>query len=165
MLSIDKHVSLLWLSARGVFYNTGPWSSSRGSRWTRSFRQTGFDILHPGHVAMLNTARSLGDYLIVCIDTDRRVKELKGDARPINDQNFRKVMLQNLKAVDIVEFFDSQEDLVRLLKLYKPDIVVKGSDWRGKSVVAEQYVKEIFWYDRIAEYSTTKIIQDIIARG
>jgi D-beta-D-heptose 7-phosphate kinase/D-beta-D-heptose 1-phosphate adenosyltransferase len=124
-----------------------------------------FDILHPGHVAMLNTARSLGDYLIVCIDTDRRVKELKGNTRPINDQVFRKVMLQNLKAVDIVEFFDSQEDLVRLLKLYKPDIMVKGSDWKGKSVVAEQYVKEIFWYDRIDEYSTTKIIQDIISRG
>jgi D-beta-D-heptose 7-phosphate kinase/D-beta-D-heptose 1-phosphate adenosyltransferase len=74
-------------------------------------------------------------------------------------------MLQNLKAVDIVEFFDSQEDLIRLLKLYKPDVMVKGSDWKGKSVIAEQYVKEIFWYDRIDEYSTTKIIQDIIARG
>ena len=124
-----------------------------------------FDILHPGHIAMLNTARSLGDYLIVCIDTDRRVKELKGDKRPINDQIFRKVMLQNLKAVDIVEFFDSQEDLIRLIELYKPDIMVKGSDWKGKSVVAEKYVKEIFWYDRIDEYSSTKIIQDIIARG
>lgn len=124
-----------------------------------------FDILHPGHISMLNTARSLGDYLIVCIDTDRRVKELKGNKRPINDQVFRKVMLQNLKSVDIVEFFDSQEDLIRLIKLYKPDIMVKGSDWKGKSIVAEQYVKEIFWYDRIDEYSSTKIIQDIIARG
>jgi rfaE bifunctional protein nucleotidyltransferase chain/domain len=76
-----------------------------------------FDILHPGHIRMLNTARSLGDYLIVCIDTDRRVKELKGDKRPINDQNFRRVMLQNLKAVDIVEFFDSREQLIDLIKL------------------------------------------------
>ena len=124
-----------------------------------------FDILHPGHIAMLNTARSLGDYLIVCIDTDRRVKELKGENRPINDQYFRRVMLQSLKSVDIVEFFDSKEDLIRIIKLYKPDIMVKGSDWKGKSVVAEQYVKEIFWYDRIDEYSTTKIIQDIINRG
>jgi D-beta-D-heptose 7-phosphate kinase/D-beta-D-heptose 1-phosphate adenosyltransferase len=113
---------------------------------------------------MLNTARSLGDYLIVCIDTDRRVKELKGDARPINDQYFRKVMLSNIKAVDIVELFDNQDDLIRLIKKYKPDIMVKGSDWKGKSVVAEQYVKEIFWYDRIDEYSSTKIIQDIINR-
>ena len=123
-----------------------------------------FDILHPGHIAMLNTARSLGDYLIVCIDTDRRVKELKGDTRPINDQNFRRIMLQNLKAVDVVEFFDSQEDLIDLLKLYKPDIMVKGSDWKGKSVVAEKYVKEIYWYDRIEEYSSTKIIERIANR-
>jgi D-beta-D-heptose 7-phosphate kinase/D-beta-D-heptose 1-phosphate adenosyltransferase len=124
-----------------------------------------FDILHPGHIAMLNTARSLGNYLVVCIDTDRRVKELKGDKRPINDQNFRRVMLANIKAVDIVEFFDSQEELISLIKLYKPDIMVKGSDWRGKSIVAEQYVNEIYWYDRIDEYSSTKIIQDIINRG
>jgi len=124
-----------------------------------------FDILHPGHIAMLNTARSLGNYLVVCIDTDRRVKELKGDKRPINDQNFRRVMLSNIKAVDIVEFFDSQDELIDLIKLYKPDIMVKGSDWRGMSIVAEQYVNEIFWYDRIDEYSTTKIIQDIINRG
>ena len=74
-------------------------------------------------------------------------------------------MLQNLKAVDIVEFFDSQEELIEILQLYQPDIMVKGSDWKGKSVVAEKYVKEIFWYDRINEYSTTKIIQDIISRG
>lgn len=124
-----------------------------------------FDILHPGHIAMLNTARSLGDYLVVCIDTDRRVKERKGDKRPINDQNVRKIMLSNLKAVDIVEFFDSQEELINLIKRYKVDIVVKGSDWKGKSIVAEQYVKEIFWYDRIDEYSTTRTIQNIITRG
>ena len=74
-------------------------------------------------------------------------------------------MLQNLKAVDIVEFFDTRDELIDLIKRYKPDIMVKGSDWKGKSVVAEQYVKEIFWYDRIDEYSTTKTIQDIIARG
>jgi len=123
-----------------------------------------FDLLHPGHMAMLNTARSLGDYLVVCIDTDRRVTELKGNRRPINDQNFRRIMLQNIKAVDIVELFDSQEDLIRLINLYKPDIMVKGSDWKGKSVVAEQYVKEIFWYDRINEYSSTKIIQSITDR-
>ena len=123
-----------------------------------------FDILHPGHIAMLNTARSLGDYLIVCIDTDRRVKELKGDTRPINDQNFRQIMLQNLKAVDVVELFDSQEDLIKLFELYKPDIMVKGSDWKGKSIVAEKYVKEIYWYDRIEEYSSTDIIDRIANR-
>jgi len=123
-----------------------------------------FDILHPGHIAMLNTARSLGNYLIVCIDTDRRVKELKGNSRPINNQTDRKIMLQNLKAVDIVEFFDSQEELIKLIHLYKPDIMVKGSDYKGKSVIGETHVPEVFYYDRVGDYSTTKTIQDIANR-
>jgi rfaE bifunctional protein nucleotidyltransferase chain/domain len=123
-----------------------------------------FDILHPGHVAMLNTARSMGDYLVVCIDTDRRVRELKGESRPINNQIDRKVMLQNLKAVDIVEFFDSEEELIALIKLYKPNIMVKGSDYRGQGIVGEAHVPKVFYYDRIGDYSTTKIIQDIANR-
>jgi D-beta-D-heptose 7-phosphate kinase/D-beta-D-heptose 1-phosphate adenosyltransferase len=123
-----------------------------------------FDILHPGHVAMLNTARSLGDYLVVCIDTDRRVRELKGKSRPINDQIDRKVMLQNLKAVDIVEFFDSEEELIALIKLYKPNVMVKGSDYRGQRIVGEAHVPKVFFYDRVSDYSTTKTIQDIANR-
>jgi len=123
-----------------------------------------FDILHPGHVAMLNTARSLGDYLVVCIDTDRRVNELKGKSRPINTQIDRKVMLQNLKAVDIVEFFDSEEELIALIKLYKPNVMVKGSDYRGQRIVGEAHVPKVFFYDRVSNYSTTKTIQDITNR-
>jgi len=123
-----------------------------------------FDILHPGHVAMLNTARGLGDYLVVCIDTDRRVRELKGQSRPINDQIDRKVMLQNLKAVDIVEFFDSEEELIALIKLYKPSVMVKGSDYRGQRIVGEEHVPKVFFYDRVSNYSTTKTIQDITNR-
>lgn len=124
-----------------------------------------FDVLHPGHVALLNTARSYGDWLIVAIDTDRRVKELKGNGRPINNQNDRKVMLSNLKAVDIVEFFDSTEDLIKLIKLYKPETYVKGSDWKhDKGSTAEQYCKQVIYYDRVGDYSTTKAIQDIINR-
>ena len=123
-----------------------------------------FDILHPGHVAMLNTARGLGDYLVVCIDTDRRVRELRGENRPINNQIDRKVMLQNLKAVDIVEFFDSEEELIALIKLYKPSVMVKGSDYRGQRIVGEAHVPKVFYYDRVGDYSTTKTIQDIIDR-
>jgi D-beta-D-heptose 7-phosphate kinase/D-beta-D-heptose 1-phosphate adenosyltransferase len=123
-----------------------------------------FDILHPGHIAMLNTARSLGQHLVVCIDTDRRVKELKGASRPINNQTDRKVMLQNLKAVDIVEFFDNEQELIRLIKLYKPSVMVKGSDYRGLSVIGETHVPEVFYYDRVGDYSTTKTIQNITNR-
>jgi rfaE bifunctional protein nucleotidyltransferase chain/domain len=124
-----------------------------------------FDVLHPGHISLLNTARSYGDYLVVAIDTDRRVKELKGDKRPINNQNDRKVMLSNLKAVDIVEFFDSTGELVKLMEIYKPDVYVKGSDWKhDKKSTAEQYCKQVIYYDRVGDYSTTKTIQDITNR-
>ena len=125
-----------------------------------------FDVLHPGHVALLNTARSYGDWLVVAIDTDRRVKELKGEQRPINNQTDRKIMLSNLKAVDFVVFFDSTEELIKLMKLYKPEVYVKGSDWKhDKGSTAEQYCKRVIYYDRVGDYSTTNTIQDIISRG
>lgn len=124
-----------------------------------------FDVLHPGHIALLNTARSYGDYLIVAIDTDRRVKELKGDKRPINNQVDRSIMLSNLKAVDIVEFFDSTEELIEIIEMYKPEVYVKGSDWKhDKGSTAEQYCKQVIYYDRVGNYSTTNTIQDIINR-
>jgi len=124
-----------------------------------------FDILHPGHIAMLNTARSLGNYLIVCIDTDRRVRELKGESRPINNQTDRKVMLQNLKCVDIVEFFDSEQELIEIIQLYRPSVMVKGSDYKGRSVIGKTFVPQVIYYDRIEQYSTTNTIQHIINRG
>lgn len=124
-----------------------------------------FDVLHPGHVALLNTARSYGDHLIVAIDTDRRVKELKGEQRPINNQIDRRIMLSALKAVDIVEFFDSTEELIKLMQRYQPDVYVKGSDWKHDTQsTAHQYCKRVIYYDRIEPYSSTKIIQHIADR-
>lgn len=123
-----------------------------------------FDILHRGHLELLQFARSQGDQLLVCIDTDRRVKELKGINRPINNQDDRKFMLYNLRAVDTVMLFDSKEELINIIKEYKPDIMVKGSDYRGRSIVGEQHVPKVIFYDR-TEHSTTKTIQDIINRG
>jgi rfaE bifunctional protein nucleotidyltransferase chain/domain len=124
-----------------------------------------FDVLHPGHVAILNTARSYGHWLVVAVDTDRRVKELKGPSRPINNQNDRQIMLANLKSVDIVEFFDSDEELATLMKRYKPDVYVKGSDWKKDTEsIAHKYCKEVVYYDRIEPYSTTATIKHIIDR-
>ena len=123
-----------------------------------------FDILHRGHLELLQFARSQGDQLLVCIDTDRRVKELKGDTRPINNQDDRKFMLYNLRTVDTVMLFDSKEELIKIIQEYKPDIMVKGSDYRGRSIVGEQHVPKVIFYDR-TEHSTTKTIQDIISRG
>lgn len=120
-----------------------------------------FDIVHPGHLAMLNYAKSLGDFLIVAIDTDNRVRELKGLNRPINNQYDRKLLLENLRAVDEVRFFNSKEELIDIVK--ECDIMVKGSDYKGKSIIGETHCRQVVYYDR-TEHSTTKTIQDIINR-
>jgi D-beta-D-heptose 7-phosphate kinase/D-beta-D-heptose 1-phosphate adenosyltransferase len=123
-----------------------------------------FDILHPGHIQLLNYAKSLGDTLTVGIDSDRRVREKKGYARPVYNVGDRAYMLQNLKAVDYVVIFDSDEELERCIKTVKPDIMVVGSDWKGKSVIGSMYSAELRFFDRIEEYATTKTIQSIINR-
>ena len=123
-----------------------------------------FDILHPGHIQLLNYAKSLGGTLTVGIDGDRRVREKKGYARPVYNVGDRAYMLQNLKAVDYVVIFDSDEELERCIKTVKPDIMVVGSDWKGKSVIGSMYSAELRFFDRIEEYATTKTIQSIINR-
>jgi D-beta-D-heptose 7-phosphate kinase/D-beta-D-heptose 1-phosphate adenosyltransferase len=120
-----------------------------------------FDVIHPGHLALLNYARSLGDFLLVAIDTDERVRALKGPNRPINNQHERKLLLENLRAVDQVEFFSSPEELIVLVK---DCTMVKGSDYRGRSVIGETHCREVIYYDRLDDYSSTKKIQDIINR-
>jgi rfaE bifunctional protein nucleotidyltransferase chain/domain len=122
-----------------------------------------FDILHPGHVQLLNYARSLGDSLIVAIDSDRRVCELKGKDRPINSEDDRKFMLENLGSVNKVWIFDSDQELEDICRLYNP-VMVKGSDYRDRAIVGQQYCKEIVFYDRIEPYSTTQAIQNISSR-
>jgi rfaE bifunctional protein nucleotidyltransferase chain/domain len=122
-----------------------------------------FDILHRGHIEMLNYAKSLGNFLVVAIDTDRRVAELKGPSRPINNQWDRMMMLDNLRAVDSVLWFDSDEQLISIIKRYTP-IMVKGSDYRNQTIIGSEYCKDIKFYDR-TEHSTTRTIQHIINRG
>lgn len=124
-----------------------------------------FDIIHRGHLMMLQHAKSLGDHLLVAIDTDQRVAELKGPTRPINNQDDRRYMLESLKCVNTVYFFDSKEELIEIMKEYQPDVYVKGSDWKhDKGSTAEQYCKQVIYYDRIDDYSTTNIIERIANR-
>ncbi len=130
----------------------------------RIFVNGSFDVLHLGHLRLLNYARSLGDHLCVAIDTDRRIKELKGASRPINNLYERKTFLSNLKCVDEVLVFDSDMDLIHIMEAYKPDIIVKGSDHRETSQLSKKYCKEVIFYERFGEYSSTKKIQDIANR-
>lgn len=131
---------------------------------TRVFVNGTFDVLHAGHLALLNYAKSLGDYLVVGIDTDKRVREKKGPTRPINSAENRSLMLLNLKSVNEVFQFNSDEELEQMVKSVKPDIMVVGSDWKDKSVIGSYYAAKLIFFDRIDEYSTTKIIQSIIDR-
>lgn len=122
-----------------------------------------FDIIHPGHLRLLNYAKSLGDYLLVAIDTDTRIRELKGKDRPFNTEFERFTLLQNLKAVDEVKIFGSQKQLETIIRNYLPDIMVKGSDYKGQSIVGEEFNHEIIFLER-DEYSTTRKIQSFIDR-
>ena len=125
-----------------------------------------FDILHLGHIRLLEYARSFPQsYVLVLTDSDRRIKELKGPTRPIHNEYERCSFLFALKSVDRVETFDSDEELERLLKEFSPDVMVKGSDYKGKKIIGAEYCKEIRFYDRLERYSTTNKIQDIISRG
>tara|TARA_B100001250_G_scaffold152744_1_gene131165 strand:- start:3771 stop:4169 length:399 start_codon:yes stop_codon:yes gene_type:complete len=123
-----------------------------------------FDLLHRGHLELLNYAKSLGDYVCVGIDTDDRVRQMKGPTRPIYNQDERKFFLENLKAVDEVRFFSNDSELEGLVKSVKPDIMVVGSDWKEKSVIGSYWAAELIFFDRIGEYATTKTVQDIINR-
>lgn len=121
-----------------------------------------FDLLHPGHVELLNYAKSLGDKLTVAIDSDCRVSELKGIGRPIIKQYNRKFLLENLKSVDNVVLFNSDSELIDIISQH--DIMVKGSDYRNKPIVGIGACKQLIFFDRIDEYSSTSIIQSIANR-
>lgn len=123
-----------------------------------------YDILHPGHIELFRYAKTLGDYLVVGIDSDERVSKNKGISRPINKQEIRKYMLLSLKYVDEVHIFNDENQLTELVKKVSPDIMIVGSDWKDKKVIGSEYAKEVRFFERIQEFSTTKTIENIINR-
>ncbi|MBC7456974.1 MAG: D-glycero-beta-D-manno-heptose 1-phosphate adenylyltransferase [Bdellovibrionaceae bacterium] len=98
-----------------------------------------FDLIHIGHVRYLEQAKSLGDILIVGINTDASVQVLKGPTRPIQNENDRAEILASLKAVDHTVLFGEQTPL-NLIKEVKPDLLVKGGDWKPEQIVGSDFV-------------------------
>jgi rfaE bifunctional protein nucleotidyltransferase chain/domain len=128
----------------------------------RIFVNGTFDVLHVGHIYMLNFARSLGQHLTVAIDSDERVRRLKGPNRPINTVTERMILLKNLKAVDDVKVFDTDEDLIDIIKTC--DVMVKGGDYSNLPIIGKEHIQVIL-FERINGYSSTEKIQDIVNRG
>ena len=123
-----------------------------------------FDIIHKGHVTYLNEAKSLGDHLIVGINSDDSVKRLKGKDRPVNNESDRAFVLDNLKSVDDVLIFN-EDTPYDIIKEIIPDLLVKGGDWKEEDIVGSDIVKKnggkVISLQFVNNYSTTNILEKI----
>ena len=122
-----------------------------------------FDILHLGHHTYLNQSKALGDFLIVAINSDESVKSLKGDDRPINNQELRSKNLLNLECVDEVVVF-SEKTPIKLIEFLLPDVLTKGGDYNHKNIVGSNIVEKnggkVILLPYLKGYSTTTIINN-----
>jgi len=125
-----------------------------------------FDILHAGHVRYLTQAREAGDVLVVALNSDSSVRKIKGEKRPIVPQNERAEVISSLKSVDYVTFFNEDTPLA-LIEYLRPDLLVKGADWREEEIAGRDQV--ISWGGKIVLIplvegaSTTNIIKKVVA--
>jgi rfaE bifunctional protein nucleotidyltransferase chain/domain len=126
-----------------------------------------FDLLHPGHVRLLEAARSRGDVLVVAINSDSSVRRLKGPQRPVLPEQERAAILASLAAVDAVTVF-SEETPCELLERLLPDVLVKGSDWShwiaGREII-EGSGGKVFPIPVEPGYSTTDLVNTILERS
>ena len=124
-------------------------SRDDAASWAREQRSSGrtivftngvFDILHPGHVRYLETARALGDALIVAVNSDASVRAIKGPSRPINPESERAELLAALSCVDAVVIFED-ETPAGIIEAIQPDVLVKGADWAAGAIVGRETVE------------------------
>ena len=127
-----------------------------------------FDLLHPGHIRLLEDARTLGDLLVVAINTDASVRGNKGPSRPIVREQERAEVLASLAAVDYVVLFDEPTPL-ELIQIVAPDVLVKGSDWGVNDVVGRKEVEaaggRVISIPLRMGYSTTELVRRIAGNG
>ena len=117
-----------------------------------------FDVLHIGHIKLLEFASQFGE-VRVGIDTDERVKKLKGELRPINTIKDRIDFMNSIKYVNSSVSFSTDEELCDRIKEWNTDIIVVGNDYKDKKVIGSHLVKEIIFFEKIDGYSSTKIIE------
>jgi len=154
----------------GRFYTRAELVEER-ARWRNEGRRVVFtngcyDILHPGHIRLLEQARSLGDVLILALNSDSSVRRMKGPARPLIAENERAEMALALEAVDAVTFFD-EETPRELIAVVLPDVLIKGADWAhfiaGREEV-EAAGGQVLTVALEPGYSTTGLVERILSR-
>jgi rfaE bifunctional protein nucleotidyltransferase chain/domain len=123
-----------------------------------------FDILHRGHISYLNEARAQGDVLVLGLNSDASVKRLKGPTRPVNSEQDRKFVMENLRAIDFVEIF-TEDTPFNLIQNISPAVLVKGGDWKPDQIIGSDIVLaaggEVKSLNFIDGFSTTSTIEKI----
>jgi D-glycero-beta-D-manno-heptose 1-phosphate adenylyltransferase len=167
---VEQRAHLSYIGVVGIFYSRDELVRER-AQWKTAGRTVVFtngcyDLLHPGHVRLLENARSLGDVLILALNSDASVQRLKGPSRPLTPERERAEVALELQAVDAVVLFD--EDTPReLIAAVLPDILVKGADWAhwiaGREEV-EAAGGQVIAISLEPGYSTTDIVETILAR-
>ena len=117
-----------------------------------------FDVLHRGHIELLRYSNGWGR-VRVGIDHDERIKKFKGESRPVNKFKDRKFLLESIKYVDSVVGFNTDEELEQQIKEWGAEVMIIGSDYKDKKIIGSHFFKKIIYFERIIDYSSTKIIE------
>jgi rfaE bifunctional protein nucleotidyltransferase chain/domain len=122
-----------------------------------------FDVLHPGHIKLLEFAKAQGDHLAVGLDTDERITQNKGEGRPLHSLEHRMFAIGSIKYVDEVFAFSSDDELRELMSAYEPNIHVIGSDYIEQygRIVGIGIADDLVFFDRIEDYSSSRIISTL----
>ena len=138
-------------------------------KWVENRRKAGekivftngcFDILHAGHVSVLEFSRSKGDVLVVGLNSDASVRRLKGPTRPVNSQSDRALVLAALESVSAVCIFN-EDTPYNLIKAVCPDVLVKGGDYKPEEIVGREFAKKVVRFALLKGRSTTNIIKKV----
>ncbi|HSA30569.1 MAG TPA: adenylyltransferase/cytidyltransferase family protein [Candidatus Omnitrophota bacterium] len=139
-------------------------SALRKQKRTIAFTNGCFDILHYGHVSYLQKARAKDRVLVVGLNSDSSVRKIKGPQRPVNSELNRAGVLAGLECVDFVTIFN-EETPYELIRAVRPDILIKGADWKGKAVAGSDLVSRVELIEYVPNLSTTSIIGKIKKSG
>ena len=117
-----------------------------------------FDVLHMGHIKLFRRARQMGMKVIIGVDTDERIRQAKGEGRPVNDLHNRIDFLRSIKYVDMIHSFGTDEELSKLIEDYLPRYMLIGDDYKDKEIIGSKWVKEVIYVPRYQGLSSSNIL-------